>query len=212
MKNHILCMVAMVALAACVPAPQDRGPASEVRGNEFSIEPEGTWLPNCQDSRATVSGVVAYQRRIVFAEEEPTFSLRDDFLSQSCKESKPAVVLRKYLKGKITLGEHSNLDDGRRVRAAEVEVSTESFKPETDAGLNYLKDIVSTEMASQLSIGKEFVIPKDHMQYGKLHGMLVIKKDARNAMHVYLDPQQKTAKSIVSQLDDSNLYVRHITK
>ena len=213
MKNHILCMVAMVALAACVPTSvQNRGPASDVRSNEFSIEPEGTWLPNCQKSQMAAGGVAAYQRQIVFAAEEPTFILMDDFLGQGCDESKRTVILRKYLKGKLTWGEHSNLDDGRRVRAVEVEVSTESFKPETDAGLNYLREIVSDAMASQLGIGKEFVIPKDHMQYSKLHGMLVVKKDARNVMHVYFDLQQKTAKSIVPHLDDSNLYVRHITK
>ena len=212
MKNYILCMVAMVALAACVPAPQGRGPASDVRSNEFSIEPEATWVANCQKSPIAASGVVAYKRKIVFAPEEQTFSLMDDFLGQGCEESKPTVVLRKYLKGKLTLGEHSNLDDGRRVRAVEVEVSTESFKPETDVGLSYLREIVSDDKASQLGIGKEFVIPKDHMQYSKLHGMLVVKKDTRNLMHVYIDPQQKTAKAIVPHLGDSNLYVRHITK
>lgn len=213
MKNHILCMVAMVALAACVPAPvQNKGPASDVRSNEFSIEPEGTWLPNCQKSLMAASEVAAYQRQIVFAAKEPTFSLIDDFLGQGCDESKRTVVLRKYLKGKLTWGKHSNLDDGRRVRAVEVEVSTESFKPETEAGLKYLREIVSDAMATQLGIGKEFVLPKDHMSYSKLHGMLVVKKGARNVMHVYLDPQPKTAKGIVPHLDDSNLYVRHITK
>ena len=215
MKNYILCMVAMIALAACVPAPvQDRGTSSGTHSNEFSIEPEGTWLPNCHDVSAgtTAGGVVAHQLQIVFAEKEPTFSLMHDFLGQSCKEDKSTVALRKHLKGKITFGQHSNLDDGRRVRAVQVEVSSESYKPETDAGLNYLRQIVSDEMGSKLSIGKEFVVPKDHMPYSKLHGMLVVKKTARNAMHVYLDPQQKSAENIVPHLDDSNLYVRHITK
>ena len=215
MKNYIFCMVAMVALAACVPAPvRHRGTSSGASSTEFSIEPEGTWLPNCQDvsGGTKAGGVVAHQLQIIFAEKEPTFSLMHDFLAQGCKEDKPAVALRQQLKGKIALGQHSNLDDGRRVRAVEVEVSSESYQPNTDVGLNYLRQIVSTEMGSQLGIGKEFVVPKDHMPYSKLHGMLVIKTTARNAMHVYLDPQQKSAKDIVPHLDDSNLYVRHITK
>ncbi len=213
MKNYILCMVAMVTLAACVPAPvRDRDTSSGASSDKFSIEPEGTWLPNCQNSSAVSGGLVAHQLQIVFAKEEPTFSLKHDFLSQSCKEDKPAVALSRYLKGSITFGEHSNLDNGWRTRTIEVEVSTEVYKPEADAGLNYLRQVVSAEVSSQLGIGKEFVLPKDHMPYGKLYGMLVVRKNTRNAMHVYLDPRQMSAKDIAPHLNDNNLYVRHITK
>ena len=216
MKNYILYVAAMVALAACVPAPvQNRGDNSSVSSN-FSIDPEGTWLPNCQDvSTATgVGGLMSYQLKIVFAEKEPTFSLVHDFLTQNCKakDEERKVALSKYLKGKITLGQHTNLDDGRRARVVEVDVSTESYKPATDVGVKYLKQIVSTEMGAQVAIGKELVVPQEFMPYKKLHGMLVVKKNARNAMHVYLDPKQKNAKDIEPHLNDSNLYLRHITK
>lgn len=212
MKNYILCMVAMVALAACVPAPvQDRGPSSGTRSGDFSIEPEGVWMPNCQNSGTTSGGVLAHQKKIVFSEKEPTFSLVHDFLDQICKKDKPTVVLRRHLNGKLVFGQHSNLDDGRRARVVEVEVSADSYTPKTDAGLKYLQQIVSTEVGSKLAIGKEFVVPKDYTP-SKLYGMLVVKKNMRNAMHVYLVPQQRTAKDIAQHLDDSNLYVRHTTK
>ena len=214
MKNNILCMVAVWALMSCIPSPVQDRPNSGVRSDNFSIAPEGTWLPNCQDvaSAATDGALVAHQLKAVFAEQEPTFTLSHDFLSQNCKQDEAAVALHKRIKGKIKLGEHSNLDDGRRARAVEIEVSSESYTPKSKVGLTYLRMVVSDKMSGQLAIDKETVIPKDHMPYSKLYGMLVVKKNARNAMHVYLDPRQKSTKDIVPHLNDSNLYFHHITK
>lgn len=210
MKNNIFCIAMALAVVSCLPSTLHRDRAG-TRSNEFSIEPKGTWVPSCQDVAAG-GALVAHQMRIVFGEQEPSFVLTHDFLSQVCKEDKPKVALHKQLKGKITLKDHSNLDDGRRARAVEVAVDSESYTPKSDDGLKYFRQMLSTEMGKQAAIDKELTIPTDHMRFDKLYGFLVVNKSGRNAIHVYLDPAQKNLNDIKDKLNETNLYVRHTTK
>ena len=201
-----------LVVVSCLPSTLDRDRGEYgARSNEFSIDPKGTWVPSCQDVSAG-GALVAYQMRIIFGEKEPSFALIRDFLSQACKEDKPKVALHKQLKGKITLKDHSNLDDGRRARAVEVAVDSESYTPKSEDGLKYFRQMISDEMGKQAAIGKEMTIPTDHMRFTKLYGFLVVNKIGRNAIHVYLDPSQKNLKDIENRLNDTNLYVRHIVK
>ena len=214
MKNNILYLVAMWALLACVPAPVQDRPSGGTLSDDFTIAPEGTWLPNCLDvaDGTKTQGLVAHQLQAVFASQEPTFTLSRSFLSQNCKENKPAVALYRQTQGKIVLGAHSDIDEDRRGRVVEVEVSSESYTPKSDIGLTYLKLVINNELHGQLAVDKEFVVPADHMPYSKLHGMLVVKKNVRNAMHIYLAPDKKDAKDILPHLNPSNLYMHYITK
>ena len=214
MKNNILYLVAMWALLACVPAPVQDRPSGGTLSDNFTIAPEGTWLPNCQDIATTATGehIAAHQLKAVFADKKPTFTLSHSFLSQKCKEDKPAVALLKQIKGNITLGEHTDLDDGRRARLVELEVISESYTPKAKVGLTYLKLIVSDKLSADLAVDKEYVVPKELRAFDKLHGMLVVKKNARNAMHIYLNVKKQSSKEVLPHLNDSNLYMHYITK
>ena len=75
-----------------------------------------------------------------------------------------------------------------------------------------MKLIVSDKLSADLAVDKEYVLPKDQMPFSKLHGMLVVKKNARNAMHIYLDVKKHSSKDILPHLNDSNLYMHFITK
>ncbi len=213
MKNNILCMVAMWVLVSCVPVPVRDRPTSGVR-SDFSIEPEGTWLIRCLDVASSAAGkaIVAHQMKVVFAAEEPTFTLSHSFLSQGCTDDQPEVALHRQIQGRIKLGEHADIDDSRRGRAVEVEISRDSYTPKTRTGLDYLRERLDDGVGSSPAVGEEMVIPENIRPYNKLYGTLAVAKAVRNAMHVYLGPQRKNIEDIVPHLNASNLYVRHITK
>lgn len=214
MKNNIVCLVIVLAAVSCVPSPGGYQGQSE---GSFSIAPKGVWLPNCLDVDMFTSkkhGVITgYQKKILFSEEEPTFRLRHDFLSESCKKSKPKVALVMRLDGKITLGEHSDLAGGGHARAVEVEISSETHIPKSEVGLEFFKMMADADMAADAAIDKAVQTPKDKLRFTKLYGFLVVKKNLRNAMHVYLDTQQKSVKDLKkTDLIDSNLYMQYIVK
>ena len=87
MKNNILYLVAMWALMACVPAPVQDRPSGSTLSDSFTIAPEGTWIPNCQDIATTATGgsIAAHQLRAIFAAKKPTFTLSRSFLSQKMR-------------------------------------------------------------------------------------------------------------------------------
>ena len=218
MKSNIFCVVTMSVLVSCLPsAPRDGTNYGGTRSDEFDIQPEGTWLSSCRDigdssSAAQGQGLpVAQQMKVIFAEKEPSFTLEQTLLSQNCKEDKPAVALQMHIKGKISYGKHTALDDSRRARAVEVEVSSVSHTPKSETGLSYLKAIVNDELGNKASIGKETVMPSD-LTPKKLYGILAVKKNVRNAMHVYLHNEQQSAQKIAAHLDNSNLYVHYLVK
>lgn len=211
MKNVIGCLILLLSMS-CIPI-EDKGDMSGYapKGDEFEVKPEGKWVSACHNNhglfKSKGTGVLeALRQRVIFSDEEPTFSLTIDYLSHACKNTSPTVAATGYINGKITWGGYVDLDSKMRSRRVDIEVSREYYIAKTDVGLEYVSS--TREIKSGAGLDQELSVDK---RFTSLHGIMAILKDKRNNMHIYLGVD-KDFKNEDVKLVVGNLYVQNIRK